>query len=127
MALVKYATAFVGIDSSVAHMTNAFDLPGVVVWGDTDPRHWGHSNNINLYKLLPCSPCYYMLGGIPCPYDHRCMTEITVDEVKAALLKQLERGRERLRALGVRRVAARSTPPERYISTTGRAGVSFSQ
>ncbi len=98
--LVKYATSFVGVDSSVAHMTNAFDLPGVVLWGDSNPSHWGHDNNVNIYKRYVCSPCFYLLGGAPCPYENRCMKTISVTEVQQALAQQLERGSERLARIG---------------------------
>lgn len=98
--LLKYSLTFVGIDSSFAHATNAFDLPGVVLWGDTSPVHWGHENNINLFKKVPCSPCYYYLYDNPCPFDHECMRSITVEEVRNALLRQIVPGKKRLTFLG---------------------------
>jgi len=88
-ALLKYATSFVGVDSSVAHATNAFNVPGVVLFGDTSPVHWGHPNNVNIYKGLECSPCYQILGRDPCPFQHECMDLISVDEVKQALVRQV--------------------------------------
>jgi ADP-heptose:LPS heptosyltransferase len=88
LVLVKFTRSFVGIDSVFAHSTNAFLKHGVVLFGDTDPRYVGHSNNINLYKSLHCSPCFPCLGGYDCPYGNYCMTDITVDEVKSALLMQ---------------------------------------
>lgn len=87
--LVKYATSFVGIDSSVAHSTNAFRVPGVVLFGDTSPVHWGHDNNINIYKEVRCAPCFAYVNGDPCPYTHECMLKITVEEVREALIKQV--------------------------------------
>lgn len=90
-ALLKFSKSFVGIDSSVAHATNAFNIPGVVLFGDTDPVHWGHDNNINLFKNVACSPCYFFLASSPCPYEHECMEQISVEDVKLALIKQLEK------------------------------------
>jgi ADP-heptose:LPS heptosyltransferase len=90
--LLKYAKSFVGIDSSMAHATNAVGLPGVILFGDSSPLYWGHDNNINIYKGLRCSPCYYYNWNDPCPYDHDCMKHITVAEVKDALLQQLSKG-----------------------------------
>jgi len=87
--LIKHAHTFVGVDSSFAHATNAFGLPGVVLFGDSSPVHWGHENNINLYKKVSCSPCYYYIGSNPCPYGHECMNTIDVHEVRAAVLHQL--------------------------------------
>jgi ADP-heptose:LPS heptosyltransferase len=89
MALVKNALSFVGVDSSFSHVTNIYDIPGVVLFGPSTPVLWGHPNNINIYKSLRCSPCIDILLGTPCPYGRKCMTAITVEEVRSALLKQL--------------------------------------
>ena len=90
-ALLKYADSFVGIDSNFSHVTNAFNIPGVVLFGDSSPTIWGHDNNINIYKNLDCSPCYYYLWNQPCPYDHSCMDSISVSEVKEALKSQIRK------------------------------------
>ncbi|HYE56476.1 MAG TPA: glycosyltransferase family 9 protein [Chitinophagaceae bacterium] len=89
LCLVKHATSFVGVNSSYSHATNAFDKPGVVLFGDSSPVHWGHSNNINIYKNTSCSPCVDLLRGNKCPFNHECMDMITVEEVKQALIKQV--------------------------------------
>jgi ADP-heptose:LPS heptosyltransferase len=90
-SLAKYVKAFVGIESVVAHVTNAFNIPGVVLFGDSSPTLWGHTNNINIYKNLSCSPCFSILQGKgDCPFGHECMVSITISEVRDALLKQME-------------------------------------
>jgi ADP-heptose:LPS heptosyltransferase len=89
-SLLKYASSFVGVDSGIAHATNAFGIPGVVLFGDSSPVYWGHDNNINIYKNVACSPCYYHLLSAKCPYNHECMETITVREVKEALVSQLK-------------------------------------
>lgn len=88
--LIKYARSFAGVNSIYSHATNAFDIPGVVVWGPAQPVIWGHENNINIYKAVRCSPCLDLILGHPCPYDKFCMTGISVDEVRTALLNQLK-------------------------------------
>ena len=93
-ALLKYADSFAGVNSSFSHASNAFGTPGVVVWGPVDPLHWGHDNNINLYKQVSCAPCYYYIWKQPCPYGHECMKEITVNEVKEALMQQMNASRQ---------------------------------
>lgn len=87
-ALLKHAAGFVGPDSCLAHASNAFHVPGVVLFGPSTPIVWGHPTNINLYRGLPCSPCIDILLGEPCPYGKKCM-EFTVEEVKNALLTQI--------------------------------------
>lgn len=94
--LIKHATSFVGVDGSMSHATNAFDTPGVVLFGDSSPRQWGHPNNINISKGVECSPCYFYLYGQGCPYGNKCMKMITVEEVKEALRIQIEKGRKRI-------------------------------
>ncbi|MCE3228477.1 MAG: rfaQ 5 [Bacteroidetes bacterium] len=95
ICMLKYATSFVGVDSSFSHATNAFDLPGVVLFGDSTPVIWGHNNNINIYKGIPCSPCYYDLGTRPCLYSNECMKLITVEDVKEAVIKQVNVSNQR--------------------------------
>jgi ADP-heptose:LPS heptosyltransferase len=90
-ALIKYSLAFLGLDSSLSHVTNAFNIPGVILFGPTTPVTWGHSNNINIYKGIRCSPCVDILGNGKCPYDRKCMNLITVEEVRKALLIQLSK------------------------------------
>ncbi|WP_276483886.1 glycosyltransferase family 9 protein [Paraflavitalea pollutisoli] len=87
--LLKYCLSFVGVDSCVAHATNAVGMPGVVLFGDTNPVHWGHDNNINIYKGLSCSPCHHFVEQASCPYHHECMEYIGVEEVKNALCVQI--------------------------------------
>jgi ADP-heptose:LPS heptosyltransferase len=91
MALIKHSLSFVGVDSAFAHVTNAFNTPGVILFGATTPKVWGQTNNINIYKAIRCSPCVDVLGNSPCPYNRRCMDLISVADVKAALTAQLGR------------------------------------
>lgn len=88
-ALFKFATSFVGVESCFGHVTNAFDIPGVVLFGDSSPLYWGNSNNVNIYKDLSCAPCYHYLWGKACPYGNKCMKMITVEEVQEALVGQV--------------------------------------
>jgi ADP-heptose:LPS heptosyltransferase len=89
LCLLKHSSTFVGVDSSFSHATSGFKVPGVVLWGDSSPLYWGHDNNINIYKKTECSPCYYDLWGSSCPYGNICMNLISVEEVKEALIKQV--------------------------------------
>ncbi|HEV9035847.1 MAG TPA: glycosyltransferase family 9 protein [Puia sp.] len=87
--LFKHGDAFVGVDSCFAHVANAFNVPGVVLFGDSSPVFVGHNTNINIYKGLSCSPCEEYLNGHACPIGHSCMNLITVEEVRESLLRQL--------------------------------------
>jgi ADP-heptose:LPS heptosyltransferase len=98
LCLVKHATAFVGVNSAYSHATNAFNTPGVVLFGDTKPVYWGHPNNINIYKQVACSPCLDHLKGEACIYKQECMEAISVEEVKQALIRQVSARNGRLQA-----------------------------
>ncbi|MBB6127427.1 glycosyltransferase family 9 protein [Mucilaginibacter lappiensis] len=89
MALVKHAASFIGVVSFLSHVTNAFNKPGVVLFGPSSTDVWGHINNINVVKNLPCSPCVDLLIGSVCPYGQPCMKLISVEEVHSALLSQI--------------------------------------
>src|SRR5579859_5407134 len=54
LSILNCSLSFVGVVSSFSHATSAFGTPGVVLFGASAPRAWGHSNNINLYKNLEC-------------------------------------------------------------------------
>ncbi|MBL6449333.1 glycosyltransferase family 9 protein [Fulvivirga sp. 29W222] len=90
-SLMSQADGFIGVDAGMSHVSNAFGTPGVVLFGDSSPVFWGHSNNINIYKNVPCSPCYYYLWKYRCVYNHECMKLITVEEVRGALVSQMEK------------------------------------
>lgn len=91
VALIKHSVSFVGIDSVFAHATNAVDTHGVVLFGDSLPDTYGHENNVNLYKAVPCAPCMHILWGYKCPYNNECMRNITVRDVRQALWQVLEK------------------------------------
>jgi ADP-heptose:LPS heptosyltransferase len=91
IAMLKYACSFVGVVSFLAHASATVGIPGVVLFGPSTPIIWGHPNNINLFKNLPCSPCIDLLRHAKCPYGCVCMSSITVEDVKDALKTQLQK------------------------------------
>ena len=88
-ALLKYSRAFVGVESCFAHVTNAFGIRGVVLFGSSSPEVWGHPNNINLSTGVRCSPCIDIIAGNKCPYGVECLEVMAVEQVEEALKKQL--------------------------------------
>jgi heptosyltransferase-2 len=79
-------------DSGPRHLGTALDVPVVALFGATDPG-WTetyHPQAITLYNQLPCSPC----AKQHCPLGHhRCMRELSVDSVFAAVQRQLTQSR----------------------------------
>jgi ADP-heptose:LPS heptosyltransferase/glycosyltransferase involved in cell wall biosynthesis len=99
IAVVANAALHVGVDSFANHLTNyvwqsgnsARRVPGVIVWGSTQPSAAGYPDNANVYKLPACGPCFRESPDKsrqrtdPCPNDHACMDAIRVDDVVAAV------------------------------------------
>jgi lipopolysaccharide heptosyltransferase II len=85
------ATAAVSNDSGLLHVAAAVGTPTVGIFGPTSPWHWAPLNplaaTIQAKIELPCRPCHKPV----CRFGHhRCMTEITADEVYLAASRALE-------------------------------------
>jgi len=83
-ALVARGTVMVTGDTGPRHLGVAYDLPVVCLIGPTDPAYTNYclDRTILIRKDLPCVPCQRKV----CPLGHhRCMRDITVDEVVDAV------------------------------------------
>ncbi len=82
LAVMGKASLFITNDTGPMHMANALRLPVVALFGPTEPLATApfHPPAAVLHKPAPCGPCLYRT----CPYDHRCMTAIFVEEAFAA-------------------------------------------
>jgi ADP-heptose:LPS heptosyltransferase len=89
-ARLKFASAFVGVDSGLAHAASGFNVPAIVLFGPTNPAVVGHQRNTNIYHKARCSPCFDILLDAPCPYGRHCMHSITIEEVRTALTSILD-------------------------------------
>lgn len=81
-ACIRRFAAFVTTDSGPRHFATAFNVPVVSIFGPTfiDWTETYYERGINLQKKVPCGPCQLRV----CPTDHRCMTELTANEVLVA-------------------------------------------
>jgi heptosyltransferase-2 len=88
LALVKRCNFFITNDSGPMHLAAAFGVPLVAVFGPTD--HTTTSPFTDRAALIrqetECAPCLKR----ECPTDHRCMTDVTVEDVVAAALRLRE-------------------------------------
>lgn len=83
-ALVARSAVMVTGDTGPRHLGVAYDLPVVCLIGPTDPAYTNYclERTILIRKDLPCVPCQRKV----CPLGHhRCMRDITVDEVVDAV------------------------------------------
>lgn len=83
------ARAVVAVDTGFAHLAAALDVPGVSVYGPTNPDYSGAlgRNQICLAANFPCAPCLKR----DCTYQGRaqtspaCFTEVNAEKVWKAL------------------------------------------
>jgi ADP-heptose:LPS heptosyltransferase len=82
-AVLKQGLLAIGADSGIMHLASAVNCPAVWLFGAGIEKKWlpeySRHGSINLH--LSCSPCT-LFGCTPrCPYDVRCLKEISVDQV----------------------------------------------
>ena len=86
-AAISHCSVIITNDSGPLHLAAALAVPSVSIFGPTDPDRTvipGASRVVR--KPFSCQPCYKR----DCPLGHhRCMADITVDEVYAAALSVL--------------------------------------
>jgi heptosyltransferase-2 len=87
-ACIRRSSLVVSTDSGPRHIAAAFQRPVVALFGPTH-QAWTdtfYDREIRLQRQVECGPCQLR----HCPLDHRCMKELRVDEVLAAV-QMLER------------------------------------
>ena len=90
-ALVRRCDLLVTTDSGPRHFAAAFDRPVVSLFGPTHIA-WTETyfeKAIHLRKQVPCGPCQQRT----CSTDHRCMKDLSPEEVFAAATSVLSGGR----------------------------------
>lgn len=87
IAMIRRARLVVTNDSGPLHLADAVGVPIVALFGPTNPAATGPRRGPSaiLKEEVPCWPCLYR----SCPYDHRCMTRIEVEDACKACLRLL--------------------------------------
>lgn len=88
MCITKEADLFIGNDSGVMHMADAFGVPVMVIYGST-AAYWGgpiNSKTEKFYAGLNCQPCF----NKECRYGHyNCLKSIKPEDVYNKIGKYL--------------------------------------
>jgi heptosyltransferase-2 len=79
MALIKRCNLFISNDSGPMHIAAALNVPLVAIFGPTDHTATSPFSDRALVvrRDADCAPCLLR----ECPTDHRCMKEVTVEDV----------------------------------------------
>ncbi len=87
VSLISFADIFITNDSGAMHLANALKIPTIALFGPTDPDRTGPYQQPSsvIHKGAPCWPCSYR----ECPFDHRCMLDISPQEVFQTCQKYL--------------------------------------
>ena len=88
-SLLGRASVLVTNDSAPLHLATAVGTPVVAIFGPTVPAFGfgprGFRDRVIEHPSLPCRPCSAH-GPHVCPLGHhRCMRELSIDEVAAAV------------------------------------------
>jgi heptosyltransferase-2 len=87
-AAISHCSVIVTNDSGPLHLAAALAVPSVSIFGPTDPARTVIPGATRVVRRdVSCGPCYER----ECPLgDHRCMKEISVDEVYVAAVGLLQ-------------------------------------
>lgn len=75
--LLSKSSLFIGTEGALMHACSAINTKAVIIFGGyIHPHQSGYDNIIGLKSDVECAPC---LLTTPCPYEMKCMKEITAD------------------------------------------------
>jgi heptosyltransferase II len=88
IALISCCDLFITNDSGPMHLAAALGVPMLAIFGPTDEIATGPMSGqaTVIKKKVECSPCLLR----ECPIDHRCMTEISIEEVHRQAIRMLQ-------------------------------------
>lgn len=82
--IIAKSSLFLGTEGGLMHAAAAVDARSVILWGGvTRPEFAGYPDKHQIIcKYVSCSPC----GNLGyCDFQHKCMRQITVDDVVARM------------------------------------------
>lgn len=88
-AVMKACSLFIGVDSAGIHIAAAVGLPTVGIFGPSSISDWAPRGPMHMmvHKDLPCLPCRNK--GCDDSEVSRCLEELTLDEVREVVARQM--------------------------------------
>ena len=98
-AVIAGASLLISGDSGLLHMAVGLGTPTLSLFGPGRQKKWGPRGGGDsvINHLLPCSPCTTFGSTPECPYQVRCMEEITPEELFQAAQRLLGEKKPRSR------------------------------
>jgi len=89
MNVLTNCTVLVTNDTGPMHLAQALGVPVVAIFGSTDPESTGPvgEESCVIREQVRCSPCLLR----SCPIDHRCMTNISTDQIVRTVMARMDR------------------------------------
>lgn len=87
MEYIAGAWLHIGGDSFTNHASGVLGTKAVILFGSTSPTGSGYASSLNIWKNLPCSPCYKENPEISanprgdCEHEHACLRDLSVEDV----------------------------------------------
>jgi ADP-heptose:LPS heptosyltransferase len=90
-AVISQVNLFITADTGLMHIAYGVGTPTISLFGAGIQKKWAPvgKNHIAVNKNLFCSPCTNFGYTPECPFDIKCLKDITVEEVKESALKLL--------------------------------------
>jgi len=88
--LFRHCKRFIGNDGGLMHLASASGAKGVAIFGATSVKKSKSYNPqiIEIYTQYECQPCHFNVGDvyigheyISCPYQVKCLKNITCDDI----------------------------------------------
>ncbi len=80
-AILSISDLLVSNDTGPAHISAALGTRTIVIFGPTNPKTTSPIGSEIFRKEVECAPCLWR----DCPIDHRCLTQISADEIFARI------------------------------------------
>ncbi len=90
-AVISQVDLFITGDTGLMHIAYGVGTPTVSLFGAGIQKKWAPigKRHITINRNLSCSPCTRFGYTPKCPYDIKCLRDITVEEVKELALRLL--------------------------------------